>query len=231
MNNIKTILPLALLLIFQGFSAQEDHVNESVQSPDFLLESQFYPRLNTGVFEPNLKARIVFSGEHVLRSNLTFQYNSNKFEILEQNGNGVGSVESIGQNLQISVGYEYLFKNDKLSPYLGFELITGFGKNEQYGSRTDSIIFVSDLNYSSKVPSSQIGIGLFSGFDFSIVDGLYIGTEIGFQYISTKNARGEFRLMDASSSTASDVTTSIPENQQKSMGVSGVGVIRLGWKF
>ena len=34
-----------------------------------------------------------------------------------------------------------------------------------------------------------------------------------------------------SSSTASDVTTSIPENQQKSMGVSGVGVIRLGWKF
>ena len=183
------------------------------------------------MFEPNLKARIVFSGEHVLRSNLTFQYNSNKFEILEQNGNGVGSVESIGQNLQISVGYEYLFKNDKLSPYLGFELITGFGKNEQYGSRTDSIIFVSDLNYSSKVPSSQIGIGLFSGFDFSIVDGLYIGTEIGFQYISTKNARGEFRLMDASSSTASDVTTSIPENQQKSMGVSGVGVIRLGWKF
>ena len=231
MNNIKTILPLALLLIFQDFSAQEDHVNEPVQSPDFLLESQFYPRLNTGVFEPNLKARIVFSGEHVLRSNLTFQYNSNKFEILEQNGNGVGSVESIGQNLQISIGYEYLFKNDKLSPYLGFELITGFGKNEQYGSRTDSIIFVSDLNYSSKVPSSQIGIGLFSGFDFSIVDGLYIGTEIGFQYISTKNARGEFRLMDASSSTASDVTTSIPENQQKSMGVSGVGVIRLGWKF
>ena len=231
MNNIKTFLPLALLLIFQGFSAQEDHVNEPVQSPDFLLESQFYPRLNTGVFEPNLKARIVFSGEHVLRSNLTFQYNSNKFEILEQNGNGVGSVESIGQNLQISIGYEYLFKNDKLSPYLGFELITGFGKNEQYGSRTDSIIFVSDLNYSSKVPSSQIGIGLFSGFDFSIVDGLYIGTEIGFQYISTKNARGEFRLMDASSSTASDVTTSIPENQQKSMGVSGVGVIRLGWKF
>ena len=231
MNNIKTFLPLALLLIFQGFSAQEDHVNEPDKSPDFLLESQFYPRLNTGVFEPNLKARIVFSGEHVLRSNLTFQYNSNKFEILEQNGNGVGSVESIGQNLQISIGYEYLFKNDKLSPYLGFELITGFGKNEQYGSRTDSIIFVSDLNYSSKVPSSQIGIGLFSGFDFSIVDGLYIGTEIGFQYISTKNARGEFRLMDASSSTASDVTTSIPENQQKSMGVSGVGVIRLGWKF
>ena len=231
MNNIKTFLPFALLLIFQGFSAQEDAVNEPIQSPDFLLESQFYPRLNTGVFEPNLKARIVFSGEHVLRSNLTFQYNSNKFEILEQNGNGVGSVESIGQNLQISIGYEYLFKNDKLSPYLGFELITGFGKNEQYGSRTDSIIFVSDLNYSSKVPSSQIGIGLFSGFDFSIVDGLYIGTEIGFQYISTKNARGEFRLMDASSSTASDVTTSIPENQQKSMGVSGVGVIRLGWKF
>ena len=76
MNIIKTFLPFALLLIFQGFSAQEDAVNEPIQSPDFLLESQFYPRLNTGVFEPNIKARIVFSDVHVLRSNLTFRYNS-----------------------------------------------------------------------------------------------------------------------------------------------------------
>jgi hypothetical protein len=231
MKSIKLLHSLIFLMIFQCVSAQDEMVEDKDQSPDFLLESQFYPRLSTGVFEPNLKARIVFSDAHVLRSNLTFQYNSDKHEILEQNGNGVGSVESIDQSYQITLGYEYLFKNDRITPYLGFELITGWGKNEEYGSRTDSILFVSDLNYSSKTPVTQIGVGFFSGVDVSIVEGLYIGTELGIQYLSTKNARGEFRVMDASSTTSADVTTSIPENQHKALGVSGVGVIRIGWKF
>ena len=231
MKTIQLTFSIISLMIYQSLSAQDQIVDNKDQKADFILESQFYPRLNTGVFEPNLKARIVFSSIHVLRSNLTFQYNNDKREILEQNGNGVGSVETLNQHYQITIGYEYLFKKDRITPYLGFELITGWGKNDEYGSRTDSILFVSDLNYSSQSPISQIGLGVFSGFDFSIVEGLYIGTEIGIQYISTKYARGEFRVMDASSATAADVVTSIPENQIKTFGVSGVGVIRLGWKF
>ena len=231
MKKIKLSFIVAILAFCQGAISQVDQEGNNNTKADFMLESQFFPRLNTGVFEPNLKARIVFSSVHVLRSNLTFQYNSNKREILEQNGNGVGYVEQLSQQYQITLGYEYLFKKDKLSPYLGFELITGWGKNEEYGSRTDSLLFVSDLNYSSTVPVSQIGIGVFSGFDFSIVDGLYIGTEIGIQYLSTKYNRGELRVMDASSTTSSDMVTSLPENQNKSLGVSGVGVVRIGWNF
>ena len=119
MKSMKLAHSLIFLMIFQCMSAQEEKAEDKGQSPDFLLESQFYPRLNTGVFEPNLKARIVFSDAHVLRSNLTFQYNSNKYEILEQNGNGVGSVESIDQSYQITLGYDYLFKNE--SKYVRFE--------------------------------------------------------------------------------------------------------------
>ena len=66
------------------------------------------------------KEPITSYGIICFRSNLTFRYNSDKYEILEQNGNGVGSVESIGQNFQITLGYEYLFKKERITPYLGF---------------------------------------------------------------------------------------------------------------
>ena len=175
--------------------------------------------------------RFIFSNHHVLRSNLMFNYANSKREILESNGNGVGSVENVSQNLLMSLGYEYVFNVDKLRPYLGVELLLGVGKDEVYGSRTDSIIFVSDFNYSSKVASNNIGIGVFSGFDFVIYDGLYIGTEFGFQFLSTKSSRGEFKQMDASSTTAPEIVTSIPENKNSVFGSSGIGVIRVGWFF
>ena len=95
----------------------------------------------------------------------------------------------------------------------------------------DSIVFVSDFNYSSKVSSNNIGLGVFSGFDFFITDGLYVGTELGFQLLSTKFSRGEFKQMDASSTTAPEIVTAIPENKNTALGNSGVGVIRLGWMF
>ena len=70
---MKKIRVMLLFLIGSlGYSAQDDTLSQQVSKAHFLMESQFYPRLNTGVVSPNLKARIVFSGEHVLRSNLIF---------------------------------------------------------------------------------------------------------------------------------------------------------------
>ncbi len=119
------LFSITLLMMYQGVFGQEQLTENNEQQADFILESQFYPRANTGIFEPNLKARIVFSSVHVLRSNLTFLYNNDKREVLEQNGNGVGSVETLNQQYQITLDYEYVFKKDRIAPYLGFELITG----------------------------------------------------------------------------------------------------------
>ena len=225
------IIILILLIVSNAFYSQKDSSSLNEKNVKTALETQFYPRLNSGVFEPNIKARFIFSDHHVLRSNLMFNYANSKREILESNGNGVGSVENVSQNLLMSLGYEYVFNVNKLRPYLGVELLLGVGKDEVYGSRTDSIIFVSDFNYSSKVASNNIGIGVFSGFDFVIYDGLYIGTEFGFQFLSTKSTRGEFKPMDASSTTAPEIVTSIPENKNSVFGSSGIGVIRVGWFF
>ena len=231
MNLFKICFLFLFVSFFENINAQADDEVEVEKKADFLLETQFYPRLNTGIFEPNIKCRIIFSDAHVLRTNMSFNYQSNKKEVLEVNGDGVGTVENLQHKYVMTLGYEYLFKNDRLSPYLGVELIAGWGKEEIYGSRTDSINFVGDLNYSSKTPISEIGIGFFSGFDFSIVEGLYIGTELGLQYLSTKRARGEYKIEDASSTTSPVVVTPLPAQTLKKLGFSGVGVIRVGWKF
>ena len=59
MKTIQLIFSIISLMIYQNFLAQDQIVDNKAQKADFILESQFYPRLNTGVFEPNLKARIV----------------------------------------------------------------------------------------------------------------------------------------------------------------------------
>jgi opacity protein-like surface antigen len=225
------VIIFIFLVVSNAFYSQKDSLSVNEKNVKTSLETQFYPRLNSGIFEPNIKARFIFSDQHVLRSNLMFNYQNNKREILESNGNGVGSVETVSQNVLMSLGYEYIFNTNKLRPYLGIELLFGVGKDEVYGSRTDSIVFVSDFNYSSKVSSNNIGLGVFSGFDFFISDGLYVGTELGFQLLATKFSRGEFKQMDASSTTAPEIVTAIPENKVSSLGNSGVGVIRIGWSF
>ena len=225
------VIIFIFLFFSNAFYSQKDSLSANEKNVKTSLETQFYPRVNSGVFEPNIKARFIFSDQHVLRSNLMFNYQNNKREILESNGNGVGSVETLSQNVLMSLGYEYIFNTNKLRPYLGFELLFGVGKDEVYGSRTDSIVFVSDFNYSSKVSSNNIGFGVFSGFDFFITDGLYVGTELGFQFLATKFSRGEFKQMDASSTTAPEIVTAIPENKNTALGASAVGVIRVGWMF
>jgi len=216
-----------LLYIFTGIisiSAQDD--SESKIS----LETQF-ALINTTKISPNLKLRYFFSEQSALRIGLNFQYYDLTEEVLEVDGEGVGSIQAINSNNTIELGFERHAKNDRISPYLGGSLKFGFGKNNEFGSRTDSLVFINDFNYKSEVATSSFGVHLFTGVDVTIYEGLFIGTEIGYQFTSAKNKRGEFSTTDASSTTNASTTTAIPENKTKSFSLINMGVIRIGWKF
>ena len=45
--------------------------------------------------------------------------------------------------------------------YSGIEGVLGIGKSDEYGSRTDSISFVSSLNYNYKRPVQNLGLRVF----------------------------------------------------------------------
>lgn len=195
------------------------------------IETQFKLFDNSGATNTNLKVRYHFNESHVLRTNWSFMHSSVTNEILEADGDGVGSIQSVASGHEISLGYERHFYLDKMSPYLGAAAGYGFGADSEYASRTDGTTFVNDFNYSQEQKFSAVSVDIFSGFDFNLYKGLYIGSEIGFRFTNTKLQRGELRTEDASSTTDATTTTPIPEQKSSSFSLVNMGVVRVGWKF
>ncbi len=224
----KLIFVLCFLFFLNDHSCQD-----STGSNSFSIESQVYPNWNKDEYQPALKLRLILNENHVLRSNLSMVNQKSYREIFALTGpsDGVGSVENIYQFFSFSIGYEHLIQYNRISVYNGFEGIVGFGRDDVYGSRTDSIGFVADKNYSSKVPLQHLGVKVFSGIDFNITPNLYIGTEVGFLLLKTQRKIGTYQLLDESSTTSPVEITSIPSSSSTDLSFSGLGCIRVGWRF
>lgn len=226
----KTILCYLLLAIVYTAQAQTASTSQP-KNILFSAETQFDVFSRNSSIVPNLKLRLHFGEKSALRTTWLIDYGTIVTEIHEADGDGVGSVEKKNMLNTFSLGYEKHFKSGRISPYIGGELIGGFGSQEEYGARTDSSNFVSDFNYSSKVAINQLGVQVFTGIDVELFKGLYVGTEIGYRFLSTAHKRGEFSTNDASSTTASTTQTSIPSATEKTFSLANLGVVRIGWLF
>ncbi len=220
---------IILYLVLSPFYNAQD--STKVNTAYISIEGQIYPSFNIDRYRPKLKFRCFLNEKSVLRFNVDFNRESHYFEIREINGNGVGSVERISALHHFSFGYEGYNKINKTGLYTGIEGIIGFGRNDEYGSRTDSLIFIPDQNYNIKRPVRQLGIRLLSGFDQYLTQNLYVGTEIGLQFIQTNFLEGSYQILDQSSQTSSDVTTVIPKSREQIFSLGGVGCVRIGWVF
>ena len=190
-----------------------------------------YQLRQDSTYLPNLNIRYFFKENSALRIGLAYQYFSVLREIKELDGDGLGTVEKLNDMFRFNIGIEKHFKKNNVSPYLGGELQFGIGKKEEYGTRTDSVIFIADYNYSVKKPISHFGVYVFSGVDFYVFDNLYIGTELGVLFSAAQSKTGEFKITDESSLTDPEIITSIPSVKTKSFGVTNVGMIKVGWRF
>jgi outer membrane protein W len=195
------------------------------------LETQFDIFSKSGKITPNLKGRYFFNSNNALRITLAVDYSDKTEELFEVDGEGVGSIQTTNSFSTIGLGYEKHFSDSKVSPYIGGEFKMGFGGNSVYGSRTDSLVFVNDFNYSSDQKINAFGVHLFTGVDIHLYKGLYCGTEIGFQFNSVKHKRGEYNTEDASSTTDATTSLSIPEKKSKDFTLVNMGVLRIGWHF
>ena len=190
-----------------------------------------YQLRQDSTYLPNLNIRYFFKENSALRIGLAYQYSSVLREIKEVDGDGLGTVEKLNDMFMFNIGVEKHFRKNNVSPYLGGELQFGVGKKEEYGNRTDSIIFIADYNYSVKKPISHFGVSVFSGVDLYVFDKLYIGTELGVLFSAAQSKTGEFKITDESSLTDPEIITSIPSVKTKSFGVTNVGMIKVGWRF
>ena len=223
MKNIKYLLILISFgMLNQSFS--QDTIGK------LTFETRYQLRQDS-TYLPNLNIRYFFKENSALRIGLAYQYSSVLREITEVDGDGLGTVEKLNDMFMFNIGIEKHFRKNNDSPYLGGELHFGIGKKEEFGTRTDSVIFIADYNYSVKKPISHFGVYVFSGVDFYVFDNLYIGTELGVLFSSAQSKTGEFKITDESSLTDPEIKTSIPAVKTKSFGVANVGMIKVGWRF
>ncbi len=195
------------------------------------VEGQIYPSSNTDIYSPNIKFRLNLNNSSALRINVDVNREADYKEILELGGDGVGSVEKINSMYQFSLGYEKQKRLKKSLVYSGFEGVLGIGKNDEYGSRTDSISFVSALNYNYKRPVQNFGLRVFFGGEYYVKSNIYVGTEFGFLISKTTYKNGTYQVLNEASVTSADVTENIPKTSRSEMLFSGLGVIRVGFVF
>lgn len=195
-------------------------------------ETQFrLINLDDESYVPNLKLRYFITENAAIRTTVNYSSVNSKVEVNEVDGEGVGTVEKSNSLFSLSLGYEKHFRDEKVSPYFGGDLKVSTGNINEFGSRTDSVDFIPNYNYSSKVPVLGFGVHLFTGVDIDLYKSLYVGTELGLAYQSIQEKRGAFNVKDASSLTDPDVTTDIAAQTNSSFKLVNLGVIRLGWRF
>ena len=130
-----------------------------------------------------------------------------------------------------SLGYESQKRWKNSVIYSGLEGVLGFGRNDEYGSRTDSVNYVSDLDYNYQRPIQKMGLRVFFGGEYFLKSNLYLGTEFGIMLLKTSFLKGSYNVIDYSSLTSSDVTVEIPKSFNSGIYYSGIGVIRVGFIF
>jgi len=228
---------IVLLFVFMSFlmvsspASVQAQDSLSVENNGFSFEGQIYPNLNTDSYRPQLKFRYNFTDKIAVRCNTSFQRQLTNNTILQSSGDGIGYVEKINSFYSFSTGIESQKKFSKALLYTGLEGIFGFGSNNEYGSRTDSVSFVSNLNYNRLQPVQQFGIRFFTGADYYLNDKIYLGFEMGLILLRTNYKKGSYQVLNSTSLTDPDITTPIEDSFSSSLSYNGLGALRIGWRF
>lgn len=123
-------------------------------------------------------------------------------------------------NFSIRPGYEIHFDGtDRLSPYIGAELIIGIGRNsierEFFGGNSQTQIDNNEVQnfavytLTRKEGTTTIGLGAVAGVDYYIADNLYLGAEIGFGLQRSTLRDAEVEVSDDNAFIFSDESAAI----------------------
>ena len=202
------------------FTETQVVLEQKPKKGSFCLEIQFKPLGNIviqsnpiGLGSAGISAKCFVAKKSELRIDLLFGSSWRR--------NGAESSESIAFGLNLGMN-QHFNGTERISPYIGFLLGFGVGKTE---AKIDNLDFISG-NYSSmKIKTSGINFMIPTGFNWYIVNGLYIGAEVGLGLSFEK----EFIEIEISIN-GKKITTN-PTASLFGISFYAAPAIRLGWKF
>lgn len=196
------------------------------------LEGQFGWNASTLSFNaPSLRYRYFFQDNIAFRVTLGINNTStsyNFFENEETNSGSTGTYEARNNGLTFGFGGEYHFAGtNRLSPYVGTDIMFGTGKITSEGLNTDGSVFIDDYSQSFEIGTSMFGVNFVAGTDFYFAENFYFGLELGLGWATNKQKEG------ISTATFGGNTFISKSNEETTsdFGNNVISTFRLGWRF
>ena|SRR6218665_627070 len=196
------------------------------------IEGQLGYNASTFTFNaPSVRARYFVADNIAVRLSLGINNASttdNYYENEQDNSGAAGTYETSNNSWNLGLGAEYHFTGtDKLSPYVGLDILLGGGKVSSEGASSDGTGYVADYSETAEAKTSKIGVNLVAGTDYYFAENFYIGFELGWGFSSTTWKEG------TSETTFGGTTVKNVTNEAKKgwLQNNAISMFRLGWRF
>jgi len=161
-----------------------------------------------------------------LRADFGFGFDSEKDKQKDPEGNNDMLYKWSSNAFGLRVGAYYHFKGtERISPYLGANV--GFGMAGSTNKITNWN-FASGDSRTSKGGMLGLNVALATGFNWYIVNGLYLGADIGLGFVFAKPQKMKITTVISGEKTTNEVE---PTESFSGLDFIANPAIRLGWKF
>jgi len=180
---------------------------------------------------PSIRARYFVADNIAVRLTLGINNSSttdNYYENEQDNTGATGTYESANNAWNLGLGAEYHFAGtDKLSPYVGLDILLGGGKVTSDGANSDGNTYVADYSETAEAKTSALGVNLVAGTDYYFAENFYLGFELGWGFSSMTQKEGTSEV------TFGGTTVKNVSNESKMGGLqnNAISMLRLGWRF
>jgi len=199
----------------------------------FSIEGQLGYNAATFSFNaPSVRARYFVADNIAVRLSLAIN-NYSTSDIAYENpdfSGGTGTYETKDNSWGLGLGAEYHFTGtDKLSPYVGLDIMFGGSKMTSTGSDVDGANnYSAGDSYEVNTPSSMMGVNLLAGTDYYFAENFYLGFELGWGFSSWTDKEGDFSFTSGGTTTSGKTNA---EHKEGALTNNAISMFRLGWRF
>lgn len=234
----KTFLLFVMSAATLGTALSQDEATMSTSSGfkpsagDKTLEVQFAPLGGNPISIGGIRARKFTSATSALRLNVFLGYNTSSEITQQEDGDAdLKELKDVTSSFTFDIrpGIESHFGgSEKLSPFIGAELVLGFRSSttkSDYQDADDNVQTDKIINENSGDGYLQLGLNGLAGVDFYFAKNLYLGTEIGFGLLWAKDGTQKVKPAEG------DAPDDVKRGSSFDLGPVFTSQIRLGWVF
>lgn len=228
---MKKVLIIAAAALFIGSTASAQDVMKQTGGEQN-IEVLFAPLGGSPISIGGIKYRKFTSATTAIRGTVFLGFSSEKTidngqSAIVDGNEQINPMMTKGTfDIMISPGIEQHFLGtDRLSPYMGAEVNLGFGNSStKFVQPNDDNTDFVDAGKST-TGSLSLGANAFTGVDFYFADNIYLGAEIGFGIMFTKQMDKKTKPEEG------DEFSEGPQGSAINIGPGYVAKLRLGWLF